>query len=150
MASYPGYPEPVASIGGRRTADLRRRDTMSAGSPPFVQLDGFEGPIDLLLELVRQQRVDLGRISILALADQFIAAMTKVGRSVSLERQGEWLVIATWLVLLKSRLLLPVSAAEAEEMERNAEAALQHLEEQAVMQGAAVWLAARPQLVYRL
>ena len=118
---------------------------MSAASPPLLRLDGFEGPIDLLLELVRQQRVDLGGISILALADQFIAAMMAAGRSVSLERQGEWLVIATWLVLLKSRLLLP-DAAEAEEAARNAEAELRRLEEQVTMRMAASWLAARPQL----
>lgn len=119
---------------------------MSAASPPFVQLDGFEGPIDLLLELVRQQRVDLGRISILTLADQFIAAMTAASPSVPLERQGEWLVIATWLVWLKSRLLLPSGTAAAEEAERNAEAELRRLEEQVVMRAAAAWLAARPQL----
>ena len=117
-----------------------------AASPPVVQLDGFEGPIDLLLELARQQRVDLGRISVLALADQFIGAMAAAGRAVPLERQGEWLVIATWLVLLKSRLLLPGSPAEAEQAERDAEAEMRRLEEQVVMRAAAAWLSARPQL----
>ena len=117
----------------------------TAASPPVVHLDGFEGPIDLLLELVRQQRVDLGRISVLALADQFIAAMAAAGRSVPLERQGEWLVIATWLVLLKSRLLLPGSPAEAEQAERDAEAEMRRLEEQVVMRAAAAWLSRRPQ-----
>jgi segregation and condensation protein A len=115
-------------------------------SPPIVQLDGFEGPIDLLLELARQQRVDLGRISVLALADQFITAMTEAGRSVPLERQGEWLVIATWLVLLKSRLLLPGSPAEAELAEHDAEAEMRRLEEQLIMRAAAGWLRERPQL----
>ena len=119
---------------------------MSGASPPLVQLDGFEGPIDLLLELARQQRVDLSRISILALADQLIAVMTKAGRPVPLERQGEWLVIVAWLVLLKSRLLLPIGTAEAEEAERNAAAELRRFEEQVMMRVAASWLAARPQL----
>src|SRR5689334_11931619 len=115
----------------------------SAISPPVMQVEGFEGPIDLLLELARQQRVDLGRISILALADQFVAALAAAGGSVPLERQGEWLVIATWLVLLKSRLLLPGSPAEAEKAEQDAEAEVRRLEERILMRAAAAWLVAR-------
>jgi len=135
------------STGLFYSATGEARDGIAA-SPPVVHLDGFEGPIDLLLELARQQRVDLGRISVVALADQFIAAMAVAGRFVPLERQGEWLVIATWLVLLKSRLLLPGSPAEAEQAERDAEAEMRRLEEQVVMRAAAAWLSRRPQFGY--
>jgi segregation and condensation protein A len=71
-----------------------------------VDLDGFEGPIDLLLSLAREQKVDLARISILALADQYLAYIQRA-RDLSLEVAAEYLVTAAWLAYLKSRLLLP-------------------------------------------
>jgi segregation and condensation protein A len=75
--------------------------------PAFrVDLDGFEGPLDLLLELARRQKVDLSRISILALADQYIAFVEEA-RRVRLELAADYLVMAAWLAYLKSRLLLP-------------------------------------------
>jgi segregation and condensation protein A len=120
----------------------------SAVPPPTVQLDGFAGPIDLLLALVRQQRVDLGRISILALADQFTAALVVADRSVPGERLAEWLVIAAWLVLLKSALLLPASQAAGEQAEHEAAAEINRFEERMLMRAAADWLSARPQLGY--
>ena len=71
-----------------------------------VALDGFEGPIDLLLALARDQKVDLREISILALADQYLAYVQQA-RDLKLEIAAEYLVTAAWLVYLKSRLLLP-------------------------------------------
>ena len=71
-----------------------------------VDVDGFEGPLDLLLELARRQRVDLHRISILALAEQFLAFI-EVARRLRLELAADYLVMAAWLAYLKSRLLLP-------------------------------------------
>jgi len=75
--------------------------------PAFlVDLDGFEGPLDLLLELARRQKVDLHRISVLALAEQYLAFVEQA-RRVRLELAADYLVMAAWLAYLKSRLLLP-------------------------------------------
>ncbi len=71
-----------------------------------LQLDGFEGPLDLLLELARAQKVDLHKISILALVEQFLGVI-EGARRVRLELAADWLVMAAWLTWLKSRLLLP-------------------------------------------
>jgi len=75
--------------------------------PAFlVDVDGFEGPLDLLLELARRQKVDLARISILALAEQYLEFI-EAARRVRLELAADYLVMAAWLAYLKSRLLLP-------------------------------------------
>jgi segregation and condensation protein A len=75
--------------------------------PSFlVDVDGFEGPLDLLLELARRQKVDLAKISILALAEQYLA-FVEAARRVRLELAADYLVMAAWLAFLKSRLLLP-------------------------------------------
>ena len=72
----------------------------------LVDVDGFEGPLDLLLELARRQKVDLHRISILALAEQYITFI-EAARRMRLELAADYLVMAAWLAYLKSRLLLP-------------------------------------------
>jgi segregation and condensation protein A len=78
-----------------------------AGAPGFVvDLEGFEGPLDLLLALARDQKVDLAEISILALAEQYLAYIQKA-RDLKLEIAADYLVTAAWLAYLKSRLLLP-------------------------------------------
>ena len=71
-----------------------------------LDLDGYEGPIDVLLVLARQQKVDLTRISILELAEQYLAFIAEA-RRLDLEIAADYLVMAAWLVYLKSRLLLP-------------------------------------------
>ena len=80
----------------------------------IVDVEGFEGPLDLLLTLARQQKVDLAKISILALADQYLAFIEQV-RQLRLELAADYLVMAAWLAYLKSRLLLP-EAPDAEGM----------------------------------
>lgn len=79
-----------------------------AETEPFlvVDVDGFEGPLDLLLELARRQKVDLHKISILALVEQYIAFVEEA-RRLRLELAADYLVMAAWLAYLKSRLLLP-------------------------------------------
>ncbi|MFO1114217.1 MAG: ScpA family protein [Beijerinckiaceae bacterium] len=72
----------------------------------LVDVDGFEGPLDLLLELARRQKVDLAKISVLALAEQYLAFIEEA-RKVRLELAADYLVMAAWLAYLKSRLLLP-------------------------------------------
>ncbi|MGU9980439.1 segregation and condensation protein A [Phreatobacter sp. HK31-P] len=75
--------------------------------PAFVvDLDGFEGPLDMLLALARTQKVDLSKISILALADQYLGFIEEA-RKMRLELAADYLVMAAWLAYLKSRLLLP-------------------------------------------
>src|SRR5215472_3797639 len=72
----------------------------------IVDVEGFEGPLDLLLTLARHQKVDLAKISILALADQYLAFIEQA-RQLRLELAADYLVMAAWLAYLKSRLLLP-------------------------------------------
>jgi segregation and condensation protein A len=79
-----------------------------------VDLDGFEGPLDLLLMLARNQKVDLARISILALAEQYLAFIDKLG-ALRLELAADYLVMAAWLAYLKSRLMLPSRVATGDE-----------------------------------
>jgi segregation and condensation protein A len=82
------------------------------GEPSLhVDVDGFEGPLYLLLELAQRQKVDLSRISILALAEQYLAFVEEA-RRLRLELAADYLVMAAWLAFLKSRLLLPEPATE--------------------------------------
>lgn len=81
-------------------------DLGAAGDPLIVDVDGFEGPMDLLLTLARTQKVDLKKISILALADQYLTFIATAKR-MKLEVAADYLVMASWLAYLKSRLLLP-------------------------------------------
>jgi segregation and condensation protein A len=76
----------------------------------IVDVAGFEGPLDLLLTMARQQKVDLSKISILALADQYLAFVEQA-RRMRLELAADYLVMAAWLAYLKSRLLLPEPVA---------------------------------------
>lgn len=85
----------------------------ASAAPPsetlILDLDGFEGPLDLLLELARNQKVDIAKISILALADQYLAFVETV-RERNLELAADYLVMAAWLAYLKSRMILPQPA----------------------------------------
>ena len=114
------------------------------GEPAFtVDLDGFEGPLDLLLELARRQKVDLARISVLALAEQYIA-FVEAARQLRLELAADYLVMAAWLAYLKSRLLLPSpSKAESGEAADLADALAQRLKRLEQIRRAAEALFAR-------
>jgi segregation and condensation protein A len=76
------------------------------GQPLIVDVQGFEGPLDLLLQMARTQKVDITRISILALAEQYLVFIEDA-RRMKLELAADYLVMAAWLAYLKSRLLLP-------------------------------------------
>ncbi len=110
-----------------------------------LRLDGYEGPLDLLLDLARAQKVDLERLSILALVDQYLAVIEQA-RGLRLEIQAEWLVMAAWLAWLKSRLLLPKEETAEEDAEALAGRLADRLAELERMRAGAAWLAARPQL----
>ncbi len=90
----------------------------------ILDIDGFEGPLHLLLELARMQKVDLARISILELADQYVRFI-KTARELRIELAADYLVMAAWLAYLKSRLILPKE--EAEELAPEAEELAAHL-----------------------
>ena len=80
----------------------------------IVELGGFEGPLDLLLELARHHKVDLKQISILKLAEQYLAFIEKA-RKLQLELAADYLVMAAWLAYLKSRLLIPAQPGTEEQ-----------------------------------
>jgi len=87
-------------------------DVRVTGDPSLVvDVDGFEGPLDLLLSLARNQKVDLARISILALAEQYLQFIDGA-RKLRLELAADYLVMAAWLAYLKSRLLLPQAGGD--------------------------------------
>jgi segregation and condensation protein A len=81
-------------------------ETATGEQALIVDVEGFEGPLDLLLNLAREQKVDLAKISILALANQYLAFI-ETARQMRLELAADYLVMAAWLAYLKSRLLLP-------------------------------------------
>jgi segregation and condensation protein A len=111
-----------------------------------VDVEGFEGPLDLLLTLARQQKVDLAKISILALADQYLA-FVEAARKMRLELAADYLVMAAWLAYLKSRLLLPeLHPAEGMSAEDMANALAQRLRRLEAIRQVAEQLLNRPQL----
>jgi segregation and condensation protein A len=118
------------------------------GAPtmPVLHLDGFDGPMDLLLDLAERQRIDLGRMSVLALAEQFVAALEQLADRVAIERRADWLVMATRLVLLRSRLLFPESPAAAKAAQRDAATELRRIDDLAEVRAAAAWLGEQPVL----
>jgi segregation and condensation protein A len=120
---------------------------LAEGEPALVvDVEGYEGPLDLLLALARQQKVDLAKISILALADQYLQFI-EAARRIRLELAADYLVMAAWLAYLKSRLLLPEppqpDGPSAEEMATALANRLRRLE---AIREAANRLMNRPQL----
>jgi len=110
-----------------------------------VELDGFEGPLDLLLDLARAQKIDLKSISLVVLADQYLAYL-EAARARSLEIAADYLVMAAWLAFLKSQLLLPAperTEPDAEELALALAARLRALE---AIRKATAWLEGRPLL----
>jgi segregation and condensation protein A len=110
-----------------------------------VDLEGFEGPLDLLLELARAEKVDLKRISLTALADQYLAYLVAV-REARLEIAAEYLVMAAWLAYLKSQLLLPVTERERGDALELASALTDRLRQLEAIRAAVRWLEGRPRL----
>ena len=130
-------------------------DPPRASSPeaaPVLAVDGFEGPLDWLLEMAQAQKIDLARLSIVALIEAFATAMEAAlarrisGRAAELGYWGAWLVMAATLAFLRSRLLLPSDSPEAKAAEDEAEALRHRLVTRAQVRAAADWLERRPQL----
>jgi len=98
----------------------------SAPSKQFnISLNAYEGPIDLLLELARKQKVDLSEISILELAEQYIRFINEY-QDIHLEIAADYLVMAAWLTYLKSRLLLPKEEKSEDHTPEELEEALKY------------------------
>lgn len=113
-----------------------------------ISVDGYEGPIDLLLTMARDQKVDLRQISILALAEQYLV-FVESARKMRIELAADYLVMAAWLAYLKSKLLLPSQPGEVEEElsgEALAEALAFQLQRLEAMQKVAKELFERPRL----
>src|SRR5580704_11750159 len=156
MGLGPPLPDPSRRHTMRRGGDSLAAEGFGAdfelaqatGEPAFtVDLDGFEGPLDLLLELARRQRVDLARISILALAEQYLL-FVEAARKLRLELAADYLVVAAWLAFLKSRLLLPAAREEPAELDAPAlaEGLAQRLRTLAAIRKAGEHLMSRPRL----
>jgi segregation and condensation protein A len=123
-----------------------------AAGVPMLSVEGFEGPLDWLLEMVRAHKIDLARLSILALIEGFSTALEaglaqRDTRSAApLWRWGDWLVMAANLALLRSRLLLPVDSGAADDARREAEALRRQLVDRVQIAAVTDWLEHRPQL----
>lgn len=122
-------------------------DAADEGTGLILDIDGYEGPLHLLLELARQQKVDLARISILELAEQYISFIENAV-DLRIELAADYLVMASWLAYLKSRLILPKPEGEeqmpeADELAAHLAFRLQRLE---AMRKAAAGLFSLPQV----
>lgn len=120
-------------------------DRAAAAEAFIVELDGFAGPLDLLLDLARAQKVDLARISILALAEQYLAYLRRL-QARQLPIAAEYLVMAAWLAYLKSQLLLPPAERASGEAEAAAEDLGERLRRLEALRRTAELLRARPRL----
>ncbi len=134
-------PDPVPFEEDRQSVGERL-----AAEALIVDVDGFEGPLDLLLTLSRTQKVDLRKVSVLQLAEQYLAFVDRA-KALRIELAADYLVMAAWLAFLKSRLLLPPDPDEegptGEELAAHLAFQLERLE---AMREAAARLMARDQL----
>jgi len=142
-------PEDIApdAASGFAAGHGSARDAATIAAEAFiVDVDGYEGPLDMLLTLARTQKVDLRRISVLELADQYLAFVTAAKR-LRIELAADYLVMAAWLAWLKSRLLLPPPHPDDEPSGEEIAAHLAfQLERLEAMRRAAAELMARDQL----
>jgi segregation and condensation protein A len=143
ISDQPGEAERLTDAQFEANLTAERAETEPA---LVVDVEGFEGPLDLLLTLARQQKVDLARISILALANQYLSFIEEA-RRLRLELAADYLVMAAWLAYLKSRMLLPdANAPEGGSAEDMATALAYRLKRLEAFRDAAARLMARPQL----
>ncbi len=134
--------EPAAPFMFPETAPNGRKPDTDA---LYLELDGWEGPLDLLLDLARRQKVDLRQISILALVDQYLGYIDRAG-AMRLELAADYLVMAAWLAYLKSALLLPKEEQEDPSPEELALRLQLRLQRLGAMREAAARLMARDRI----
>ena len=99
-----------ARIRRRRSREDDPRAGDGIPTTPLLDLDGFQGQLDQLLTLARAARIDLAALSLTALVEQLAAALRHA--TVPLGQKGDWVVMAAWLLQLRTRLLLPVAEAQ--------------------------------------
>jgi segregation and condensation protein A len=116
------------------------------GVTPRLSLGAFDGPLALLLDLARAEKIDLSSLSLPDLLDQLGQALRQAAASTSLGEKATWLVMAAWLVLLRSRLLLPLETAAQQAAEDDARQLRARLLALQAAQALAAWLTRRPQL----
>ncbi|WP_323715595.1 segregation and condensation protein A [Paracoccus aminovorans] len=140
LTPVPDPAPPLPGLEPQPVAERRAEEVL------VVDVSGFEGPLDLLLTLSRTQKVDLMRISVLELADQYLAFVDQA-RALRIELAADYLVMAAWLAFLKSRLLLPpdpeAEGPSAEDMAAHLAFQLERLQ---AMREAAASLMARDRL----
>jgi segregation and condensation protein A len=145
----PPSPDSAPETGPARAVepfDQGAADGMAGEDELILDLEGYEGPLDALLALARDQKVDLRRISMLALVDQYLDFIARA-RRLRLEIAADYLVMAAWLAYLKSRLMLPVPPADDQPSGAEMADALQwQLRRLEAMQEAGARLMARPLL----
>ena len=137
--------DPKASAWEEPTRSAHQRGA------PMLSAEGFEGPLDWLLEMARAQRIDLARLPIAALIASFAEALQAAlaqpdGQALELPRWGDWLVMAATLTQLRSRLLLPAETPEGSAAVSQAESLRRQLVSRDQMRAASDWLERRPQL----
>lgn len=141
MSEEPGGPDMISDW-----EDEDPRLEAGPGDTLVVDVEGFEGPLDLLLALARTQKVDLAKISVLALAQQYLDFIAEA-RRLRLEVAADYLVMAAWLAYLKSRLLLPQEPGSDEPVAEDLAARLAfRLQRLQAMRQAAAQLMARNRL----
>jgi len=113
---------------------------------PCLALAGFSGPLALLLELARAQQVNLSGLSVVDLVDQLTTAVQQAGPTIPLAEKGDWVVMASWLLLLRSRLLLPTEVAAQQAAAETAGRLRDGLLTLQAVHALARWLESRPQL----
>ncbi|MDC3076310.1 segregation/condensation protein A [Paracoccaceae bacterium] len=112
-----------------------------------VSLDGFEGPLDLLLTLAKSQKVDLKKLQLGILAEQFLRYLRDQRFKSKLEFAGDYLVMASWLTLLKSQLLIPEDGNKEDDVERINELLALRIQRLSLIREKATWLFDRPKLM---
>jgi segregation and condensation protein A len=131
---------------GPLTASPADGQEKGEGRSPYLMLDGFTGPLDYLLTLARAQTIDLAEISLTILVDQLTAALRQAPAAVPLGQKAGWVVMAAWLVQLRTRLLLPADAPGQQEATAEADQLRGRLVALEEIQALALWLEQRPQL----
>ena len=121
---------------------------VAADDTPRVALAGFEGSLALLVELARTHQIDLSQLPVADVVDQLMAALQHAGPAITLGRKGDWVVLAAWLLLLRSRLLLPVETPAQPDADTAGQLRDRLIARQAAQaaQALAAWLDQRPQL----
>jgi len=112
-----------------------------------VSLDGFEGPLDLLLTLAKSQKVDLKKLQLGILAEQFLKYLRDQRFKSKLEFVGDYLVMASWLTLLKSQLIIPEDDNKEDDVDKINELLALRLQRLSLIREKATWLFDRPKLL---